>query len=174
MRITLVDAISINGKITKGENDLSWLSNEDQIEFARLRDEHDVIVLDRKSYESYRPKPQPGTLRVVLTHHPERFSDDTVPGQLEFLVMDDVKTLVSQLQEQGYKKLLIAGGGTVAAAFLEAGVVDEVYVTFEPVLIGRGKTMIAERTLDVNLQLKSVKQLNKTGTLLAHYQVTQS
>nr|AIA10944.1 RibD C-terminal domain protein [uncultured bacterium] len=173
MKITLVDAISINGKITKGEHDMSWLSNEDQTEFARLRDQHDVIVLDRKSYESYHPRPQNGKLRLVLTHHPELFIDDTVPGQLEFVVMDDVKTLVAQLQERGCKKLLVAGGGSVAADFLEAGVVNEVYVTLEPVLFGQGKTMLAERTLNVHLKLKSVKQLNETGTLFIHYEVSK-
>lgn len=171
MKITLVDAISVNGKITKGEGDISWLSDEDQLAFLRLRAEHDVIVLDRKSYETYRPQPQAGTLRVVLTHHSERFTNDTIPEQLEFFAMNDAKALVSQLEKRGHKKLLIAGGSTVAADFLEAGLVNEVYVTFEPILIGQGTLMIAERGLEVHLQLKNIKQLNDNGTLLAHYVV---
>lgn len=172
MRVILADVISLNGKITKGSSpDVhSWSSKEDWEHFVSLRDGCDVIVLDRKTYETVRPQPQEGTLRIVFTSTPERFSGANVPGRLEFT--DTLPTdLIDRLVSDGYKKVLIAGGARLAGSFLQAQLIDETYLSFEPVLFGTGRSMLDEDSLDVSLQLESVTRLNDRGTLLAHYSV---
>lgn len=66
----------------------------------------------------------------------------------------------------------MAGGRHVSAEFLAAGIVDDIYLTYEPLLFSQGTTMLADESwLEVSLRLQSVKQLNERGTLLAHYTV---
>jgi dihydrofolate reductase len=169
MKIIMVDAVSLNGKITDSNGQThTWTSAEDWDEFLRLRDASDVIVMGAATYEAVRPKPDASIRRVVLTHHPEKYQAAAVPEQLEF-VTETAQTLVKRLQKAGCKRVMVAGGTEVNSDFLSAGLADELYLTFEPVLLGSGTPLLAERSLQVGLRLQSVRQLNAQGTLLAHY-----
>jgi len=75
---------------------------------------------------------------------------------------------------QKYKTVAVLGGGMVYRYMLENGFIDEIYVTIEPLIFGRGKEMITGGTLTTHLRLLSVRQLNQSGTLLLHYKVGQS
>ncbi|HYE84132.1 MAG TPA: bifunctional diaminohydroxyphosphoribosylaminopyrimidine deaminase/5-amino-6-(5-phosphoribosylamino)uracil reductase RibD [Clostridia bacterium] len=48
----------------------------------------------------------------------------------------DIKQLVEELGKRGIDSLMVEGGGTMAAAFLEGGLVDKVAVFIAPVIIG--------------------------------------
>lgn len=48
----------------------------------------------------------------------------------------DIKQLVQELGKRGIDSLLVEGGGTVAAAFLEDGLIDKVAIFLAPVIIG--------------------------------------
>ncbi|HSW79716.1 MAG TPA: dihydrofolate reductase family protein [Candidatus Saccharimonadales bacterium] len=175
MKVILADVISLNGKITKGDDpDIhSWSSAEDWEKFVQLRDSCDVIVIDRHTYETVLPKPEAGKLRIVLTTRATDFLDAIVPDQLEFR-NTSVKLLIDELSLSGHKKVLVAGGGKVCADFMSAGLVDEFCLTLEPVLFGEGKAMLAERPFNVSLQLISVEKLNEQGTLLVRYKPIKS
>ena len=172
MRVILADVMSLNGKITRGTSpDISsWSSPEDFEHFLKLKDECDVIVIDRKTYEAAKPEPEEGRLRVVFTSTPERFSDFSIPGSLEFVDVSPA-ALVERLAQDGHENVLVAGGARLSSGFLQAQLVDEVYISFEPVLFGSGRPMLEESSLDVSLQLESITRMNDRGTLLAHYRV---
>jgi dihydrofolate reductase len=175
MQVTLADVISLNGKITRADDpDIhAWSSTEDWEHFVGLRDKSDVVIIDRKTYETVRPQPEPGKLRIVFTSTPERFKDDQVAGVLEFVNILPTE-LVVRLRHDGYQSVLLAGGGRLCSDFLQAGLVDDLYLSFEPVLFGEGATMLSPGPLDVSLQLESVARLNARGTLLAHYTILKS
>jgi len=170
MQITLAYVISLNGKITKGDDpDVKlWSSDEDWEHFVELRGKSDVVVMDRKTYETVKPPAESGKLRVVFTSTPERFQG--LEGQLEF-VNETPAEFVKRMSESGYEKILLAGGARLSGDFLAAGLVDDVYISYEPVLFGSGRPMIDEGGLDVKLRLQSVERLNEQGTILAHYKV---
>jgi len=176
VHITLASVVSLNGKITRGDesNIHAWTSAEDWQHFLQLRDRHEVVVLDRPTYEQTQPKPKPATLRVVLTRSPERYQRQEVPGQLEFMAAETPQKLVDHIASRGYTTVLLAGGATLTSDFLAAGLVDELYLTLEPYLFGLGKPLLAARQLDVSLRLLSCTPLNERGTLLAHYAVHKS
>ena len=68
-----------------------------------------------------------------------------------------------------HTKVLLAGGARVYSSFIKEGLVDEIYLTVEPVIFGQGKPLLADGDSDVNLKLVSSKKLNKNGTLLLKY-----
>jgi dihydrofolate reductase len=103
----------------------------------------------------------------VLTHEPEKYSQDQLPGQLEFS-SESPKELVQRLQG-AYQEMLLVGGGQTNATFIEDGVLNELYLTIEPKLFGKGKLVVGEGDFFVQARLQSVKQLNEQGTLLLHY-----
>ncbi len=170
MIVTLAAVISLDGKITNGDDPHvhAWSSKEDWAHFVQLRSEQDCIIMDRVTYEVVKPEPQAGILRIVLTNHPDLYQ--AIPGQLEFITATPRRAL-AHARAAGCQHVLLAGGSTVSSDFLRAGVVNELYITFEPVVFGTGTPLLAARALDVQLRLKDVQQLNATGTLLVHYQI---
>lgn len=171
MRIISSDAVSLNGKLTKGgdADSRTWTSPEDARHLRNLIAEHDVLIMGRTTYDMVHPDPEPGRLRLVLTHHPEEYDAKVVAGQLEF-VDASVTKLVQQLKRRGYKRALLLGG-QVNTQFWNAGLVDEAYLTFEPLIFSQGRNLLQDVSSDKTLRLVSIGQLNKRGTLLAHYLV---
>ena len=79
----------------------------------------------------------------------------------------DINDLMSQLGAQGIDSLLLEGGGTLNAAFLEAGCVDEVWAFIAPKIIGGegAKTPVSGKGIDkmseaINLQDIDIQNIN--------------
>lgn len=76
----------------------------------------------------------------------------------------DVRLLVEKLAERGVKKLLLEGGGDLNWHFIEHNLVDEVYVTIAPTLIGgrNAPSLLEGRGFSLatrkNLHLMEVRQ----------------
>jgi len=109
-------------------------------------------------------------LRIILTRNPGRYSANAVPGKLEFS-NESPQQLVKQLENKGFKQMLLLGGGTINALFLKESLVDELYLTLEPRIFGKGKTLVREGEFEVLLELMNIKRLNQSGTLLLKYKI---
>ena len=79
----------------------------------------------------------------------------------------DINDLMAQLGAQGIDSLLLEGGGTLNAAFLEAGCVDEVWAFIAPKIIGGegAKTPVSGKGIDkmseaINLQDIDIQNIN--------------
>jgi riboflavin biosynthesis pyrimidine reductase len=57
----------------------------------------------------------------------------------------DPRTILLALRGQGYRRVLVEGGGITVSHFLKAKVVDRLHVTVAPLLIGSGRAAL---TLD--------------------------
>src|SRR4051812_35139957 len=97
----------------------------------------------------------PGRKIVVYTSRPDELSEfDGVEATNE-----SPADLLKRLESEGYSQVAICGGSSVYFQFVEAGLVDELYLTIEPVLFGKGMPLFSD-TLDLKLNLKEVKNLN--------------
>ena len=79
----------------------------------------------------------------------------------------DINDLMTKLGAMGIDSLLLEGGGTLNAAFLEAGCVDEVWAFIAPKIIGGegAKTPVSGKGIDkmsdaVNLQNIDIQNIN--------------
>jgi len=171
----MVDVVSLDGKITKGDSGEvhTWSSKEDWQEFLRLRDSQQVLIMGSTTYQSVKPRPGDSLLRIVLTSQPEKYADAARPGQLEFITATP-RQLMARLAKENYERVMVLGGSHVNSEFLQAGLVDEAYITLEPVVLGTGTPLVAARPLMVRFTLQSVQRLNDRGTLLLHYLLDRS
>lgn len=176
MKVVMVDVISANGKLTRGwdPNIYKWTSREDQEFFFDQIAQNNLIVMGSGTYRAIRPKlkVQSKKLRIILTSSPEKYEKEQVKGALEF--SSETPGELAQRLEKKYKQMLLVGGGKINSAFLKANLVDEIYLTIEPMIFGQGKNLVAEGELDSKLKLKSLKKLNKRGTIHAVYSVEKS
>lgn len=173
MKIILVMVSSVDGKITKWKDGDSyeWTSQEDKVHFESVVRRSTLIVMGRTTFEVANPRPKKGTLRVVLTKNPDKYRYLTVSGQLEF-TNESPKVLAGRLEMLGYKELLLVGGSGINTSFFQQGLVDELWLTIEPRIFGKGKLLVTGEEMDIQLKLYGVNKLNTRGTLLLKYMVS--
>lgn len=163
---------SINGKITQGNDaDIKkWTSEEDGKHFRTMIENASLIVMGSTTYDAAKEslKFKDGQLRVILTHHPENYANEIIPGKLEFS-SESTRDLVQRLESMGYTEMLLAGGGEINKLFYEEKLVTDLYLTIEPKMFGQGKILVGEGDFSLQMKLESVQQLNSEGTLLLHY-----
>lgn len=169
----MVAVVSANGKFTRGSDaDIyKWTSREDQNFFFSLIVNSKLIVMGSGTYEAVRARLARrglAKLRIVLTSSPGKYKSEQVEGALEF-TSETPSQLINRLID--HKEMLLVGGSKIYSAFMKDGFIDEIYLTIEPVLFGKGKNLFAEEDFESRLRLISVEQLNKKGTILLKYKV---
>ena len=74
------------------------------------------------------------------------------------------------IEEKGFEKAFLAGGGQLNASFMKEGLVDEIYLDVEPLLFGKGIKLFADADFEYKLELLECKKLN-ANTLQLHYEI---
>jgi dihydrofolate reductase len=165
--VILVMAMSLDGYITNRADGLvDWTSKEDKKHFVAITKEAGAVICGRKTFALYE-KPLPGRLNVVMTRTPDL--EKNIPGELEF-TNQDPETVLKNLAERGYKTVALTGGADINSLFLGSGLVDELYITIEPLIFGSGKRLATDINKIFRLELVDNKMLNE-HTVLLHYKV---
>ena len=172
MKVVLVFVSAIDGKVTKwGDPDVKkWSSGEDKEHFRKVWRDSKLIVMGSNSFEAENLKPSPDRLVLVLTHQPDKYANSKKEGQLEFTDESPVH-LISRLKNEGYQQMTLLGGPKVATSFLKEELVDELWLTIEPVIFGTGEKLVSAEKLDIKLKLMRVDKINEQGTLIIKYSI---
>jgi dihydrofolate reductase len=167
MKVFLVAAITADGFIGRNAGHLAdWTSREDKKLFVRLTKQAGTMVMGSKTFATI-GRALPGRKTIVYTTRPDEFSVDGVEATDESPV-----ELVARLENDGVKALAVCGGASIYALFMDAGVVDELYLTIEPLLFGTGVPLFSSE-LDCKLSLLDLEKLNEHSILL-HYAVQKA
>lgn len=126
----------------------------------------DAVVVGRNTYEAATEHLKKRRT-FVLTSRTKKLSHR---GSVTFMNPKNI-SIESLLQE--FKTIAIVGGNSVYQTMLDRGLLDELFLTIEPLIFGRGKEMFTGGTKTTQARLVSVKRLNTKGTLLLHYEVVQ-
>lgn len=97
-----------------------------------------------------------------------------VPQNFPLPVLGNLKKItpdwiVKQLKNLGIKTLLVEGGGIIIAQFLKANLVDEMYVTLCPKIIGDNEAPSLVNQLDSVKKLKILKSEQIGSEIFFHY-----
>lgn len=176
MKITLLAVSSLDGFITRGNDPdiYKWTSREDQASFFQHIEKAQLIFMGSKTYEhaKHLMKHKKGRTRIVFTHAPERYSSERIPDVLEF-TKKTPRAVVALYEKRGINRALVVGGQKINSLFLKQKLISELLLTVEPFLFGSGKKLcIDEGRFQMNLQ--SIKKINKKGTFLLNYSITSS
>jgi dihydrofolate reductase len=173
MKTILYMAQSLNGYIAKGNGDTAWIGSSDKAMFKEMTTKASNVVMGRNTYDIMQTEgafPLPGRLNVVMTRE-ARPSEANVL----FTGMPPAEVL-DYLRKQGYVETMVVGGGKIAKSFLEENLIDELYVTIEPIILGRGVSFlerdgfIEEGDLEITLELLETIKLSDSEVQL-HYKV---
>ncbi len=167
MRVFIIAAITADGFIglDAGHRSLDWRSKADARFFIETTKEAGVIVMGSTTYKTFRVRrAPPGRRLIVYTSRPE-----SVIGENVETTDEDPKSLVKRLEREGARALAVSGGASINKLFLDNGLVDELYLTIEPVLFGHGVPLLSGDIFE-RLELLENRQLSDQ-TILLHYAV---
>lgn len=155
--VTLKTAATLDGRVAAADGSSRWITSHAARRHAHaLRAEVDAIVVGTGTVLADDPALTARDERGELAaHQPLRVvaGDRPVPegarlhgpgGALVQVPGHDPAALLARLAEREVRHVLVEGGPTVAAAFLRAGVVDEVHAYLAPVFLGAGPSAVAE------------------------------
>jgi len=163
-------ALTVDGKIAKEAGQLAdWTSPEDKKSFIELTKDSGVIIMGNSTYQTI-GKPLPGRLNIVLTPEANKFN--SIPGKLEFFSGTPNELLLS-LKDRGFTKAILGGGAYTNKSFWELGLIDELILTIEPIVFGKGLNLFSDNNFEAKLKLLEVKALSNQ-TIRLHYQITKT
>ena len=165
MQCFIIAAMTADGYIAKDDkhSPFGWNSKEDKKRFVELTKKAGVIVMGSSTYKTL-----PGLLkeRVNIVYSRK----ETFPGAE--MTEDSPSELLKKLEARGFKEVAICGGAAIYNMFMQAKVVDRLFITIEPLLFGSGIRLFSEDML-FHLKLISTAQ-TESGTLLLEYAVDYS
>ena len=91
-----------------------------------------------------------------------------LPADVEIVPQDDLRAVLADLRTRGIERLLCEGGPTINRALLDAGLLDELFLTLSPVVSGEGPPIVADGS-SAPLTLRSVATAD--GDLYLRYSV---
>jgi|SRR3989338_5116568 len=181
-KFTLLAAVSLDGRITRGGTEGSaWTSPEDKKWFRRELARYDAVLMGRRTFDAaclrrgrrgrQVRRPLVPRNRIVFTQT-QLFccSQEHQHNRCTTAFFGGAGKLRKLLASQNWTRIAIVGGTSIYDWFLKRGLVDELYLTFEPVIFGKGKLFSARFSKSPRVfRLASMKKLNREGTLLLHY-----
>lgn len=163
-----IAAITLDGKIAKDDNHLSteWTSEEDKIVFRKLLKECDVVLIGKKTWETAKG-PLAKRNCIVLTRSVAGIRQE---HNLLTFINAEKASLKQFITDRHYNTVGILGGAQVYAYCLEHGMIDELYLTVEPIVFGTGISLFTSKdVLNAKFELISLDKLNEQGSLLLKY-----
>ena len=158
-------AVTLDGKIARHAAHLSdWTSPEDKKLFRTETRRAGVIIMGHNTFRTFR-RPLPGRLHIVLTR--DLADKANIRGVVEYTAASPA-AIVADLARRGYARAMLVGGAQVNALFLAADLVDEIWLTVEPVIFGQGVALFEGMAFDRRARLLSLTPLS-ADAFLARY-----
>src|SRR5207249_3153989 len=128
---------------------VDWTSHEDKKLFFSSTKRAGVIILGNNTFKTL-PAPLPGRLHVVLTR--DLTGKESIHNQVEY-TNQPPERILADLEARGYTEAVLAGGSQVNSLFLQSGLVDEIFLTIEPLIFGLGVELFAGVPFDLRARL---------------------
>ena len=150
-------ATTLDGRSAAADGSSQWITGEAaRADVHRLRATRDAVLVGTGTALADDPRltvRMPGgelaeaqPLRAVmgLRDVPSGARLHDAPGEVVQLATRDPRQALRTLWDRGIRDIWLEGGPTLAAAFLRAGLVDDVYAYVAPALLGGGSSAVAD------------------------------
>jgi dihydrofolate reductase len=162
-RVVYYAAMSLDGYIAESDDTLEWLMGYEGVEpgevvqtveggYDEFYEDVGALVMGSVTYEF---------VLEHLTEWPYAGKPSWILTSRELPTLDgqDIRfggMFEEMIESAGDKKLWVVGGGNVASQFVDAGLLDQVWVTVVPVVLGTGKPLFDRRVPGPPMRLTEV------------------
>lgn len=170
MKVILYITLSVNGCTSRENHDNSFISEEVLNNLTNLirktgnfiigRNAYDLFVKKNKLFKKEDPR------IFVLSRNTSLNSENLRVNYINF----SPKRIIEFIDEEDYASTVILGGSKTASLFLKENLVDEIYINYEPLLLGKGNKFFCELPLEKRLEMISTNKISN-NTIQVHYKV---
>ena len=152
-KVTYGAACSLDGFIATPDHGVEWLRWSDDVRrlTATYWSRVDTVLMGRKTYEIARAHGggrYPGVANYVFSRS---LIEDPEPGV--HLIREGGQTFVRKLKATPGGEICVMGGSELARGLFEAGLIDEVGVNVQPILLGDGVPLFRRVNMRTELDL---------------------
>lgn len=177
--------VSLDGFFEGPKHDLSWHNVDAEFnEFAiKQLDEADTLIFGRRTYElmaGYWPtkaaqEDDPGVAermnnfpKIVFSKTLKNAGETEVWKNIRLIKNNAVEELI-KLKKQPGKAMAVLGSSTLCVSLIPTGIIDELRIMVNPVVIGKGTALF--NGIKGMLKLKRIKTRSfKNGNIVLYYQ----
>lgn len=187
-KLFLFIMVSLDGFFEGPEHDINWHHVDGEFgKFAiEQLDETDTILFGRRTYElmeSFWPTKaglegdhetavRMNTLRKVVFSKTLKGVEETENWKNVRLVKDNIAEEVNKLKAQPGKKMTVLGSSDLCVSLLKLGLLDELRIMVNPVVLGKGTKLFQGFDQKLNLTLTKSRTF-KNGNVLLYYQIAR-
>jgi dihydrofolate reductase len=171
--------VTADGYHATTDGDLFWHNVDDEFHAFALAqiDQADTLLFGRVTYQGmaeFWSSPVALDTDPTMTERMNRYPKVVVSRTLtaadwtpSTLIREEAGAQVARLKEEPGKDIALLGSSTLAASLLAAGLLDELRLMVNPVVLGGGQPVLAG-TERRNLQLRGVRQFDSGNVLLTY------
>lgn len=169
MKTTLYMAMSANGIIARENNEEDFLSHDNWKTLIELSHKAGCLIWGAKTYGLVKQWGKQywddvKDIRKIIV------SDERIELEEDCILAHSPEDALEKAKVEGFSEIILSGGSTLNASFAKAGLIDEVILNVEPVVVGKGIPVFAKDDFEFHLELQDVKKLNNE-ILQIHYKV---
>jgi dihydrofolate reductase len=174
MKVILSMAVSLNGMVARENGQEDWLPVEGWNEFLVDVTKFNNFIMGRQTYELVQQLYPDHNFddvdidpKIIVT----RNTDFQAPSS--YTIVHSPQEALELLSSRNLDTALLVGGGKLNSQFLKEGLVDEVWLTYTPYILGKGRSFIDAEDLDIALTLLGYEKLS-LGRIQTKYSVNKS
>ena len=183
-KVILQMSVSVDGYVEGPNHQIDWHVVDDEFNAYAIEmlEASDALLMGRRTYElmaGYWPTAQDNdpVVKEKMNRTPKLIFSTTlkqVAWQNSRLATDSIAEEVARLKRVPGDGLLPVGGSTLAASFLEQGLIDELRVILTPIVLGDGNTLFDGIKKRHPLRLLSTRTFKSGSVVLIYEPISRS
>ena len=169
-KVVLGVAVSLDGFIEGPNGEYDWCFTDQDYGLSSFFKRVDAILMGRRSYEVAQSaggqNPWEGMTTYVFSNSLKEVKSKDVK-----IVSGDTSDIVKKMKQQEGKDMWLFGGAELTTSFINLGLVDELWLSVHPIVLGAGKPLFQNIRERKNLRLKEQK-VYETGLVSLIYEQT--
>ncbi|MGE3609566.1 MAG: dihydrofolate reductase family protein [Bacteriovoracaceae bacterium] len=166
-------ATSVDGFIADKDGSVDWLNENPSPSgsdggFTNFMETVDALIMGRNTFQTVLGLgiDWPYSKKVFVLSNSLKEIDKSLKDKVE-IVSGDIKKIVQNLNDRGFKNLYIDGGQTIQS-FLKENLIDELIITRVPIILGGGVPLFGELPHKIRLEHCGTKTLDN-GMVQSHF-----
>jgi len=163
-------SVSADGYIAKLDGNSDWVSPIDCSLFEKRMQEAGSVIVGRKTFDQYSGSLYPvrNITNIVLSKNKK-----TNPAEQKVFYVNTPEQAVKIAKSLGCKTVILAGGGHTNGSFLNSGLIDEIFLSVHPLILGGGLNVFESVIKGCKLKLLDTREMGD-GLVELHYKVISS
>ena len=158
-KVTLYMAASVNGMIARKDGGEDFLSDTNWDTLVELAEDAGAFIVGRRTLEAVASMDglsfdTINAVKIVVTKEVGFQSPDG------WEVASSPRVALEKVQDADIEHVILSGGAKLNSSFMDEGLIDDMILNIEPVLVGEGISIFSPRAFEADLRLLGMEKLD--------------